>query len=98
MTSKEQAVGPFGLSEVEGPSTSLGVNGPQSVLFVPSRGAASPHMTSKEQAAGPFGLSEVEGPSTSLGVNGPESVLFVRSGVEGSPSAGLRAGPRLHSG
>ena len=33
MTSKEQAAGPFGLSEVEGPSTSLGVNGPESVLF-----------------------------------------------------------------
>ena len=36
MTSKEQAAGPFGLSEVEGPSTSLGVNGPESVLFVGS--------------------------------------------------------------
>ena len=36
MTSKEQAAGPFGLSEVEGPSTPLGVNGPESVLFVRS--------------------------------------------------------------
>ena len=44
MTSKEQAVGPFGLSEVEGPSTSLGVNGPESVLFVRSSDEPEPNL------------------------------------------------------
>ena len=56
MTSKEQAVGPFGLSEVEGPS-SLGVNGPESVLFLRSE-VEGPHfvgvMRRRTKAPGSF--------------------------------------------